>query len=70
MKPSILFAAILIAILAAAIAAVDFNGNLISLDSMDENSGFWVKFAIGKAVGAATLQQSTAESGEQIKTNP
>jgi uncharacterized protein GlcG (DUF336 family) len=53
----------------AAIAVVDFNGNLVSLDSMDGTSGFWVKFAIGKALGAATLQQSTAESGEQIKTN-
>ena len=54
----------------AAIAVVDFNGNLISLDSMDGTSGFWVKFAIGKAVGAATLQQSTAESGEQVQSNP
>jgi len=54
----------------AAIAVVDFNGNLVSLDSMDGTSGFWVKFAIGKAVGAVTLQQSTAESGDQIKTNP
>jgi len=54
----------------AAIAVVDFNGNLVSLDSMDGTSGFWVKFAIGKAVGAVTLQQTTAESGDQIKTNP
>ena len=54
----------------AAIAVVDFNGNLISLDSMDGTSGFWVKFAIGKAMGAVTLQQSTAESGDQLKTNP
>ena len=54
----------------AAIAVVDFNGNLISLDAMDGTSGFWVKFAIGKALGAVTLQQSTAESGDQIKTNP
>ncbi len=54
----------------AAIAVVDFNGNLISLDTMDGTSGFWVKFAIGKALGAVTLQQSTAESGDQIKTNP
>ena len=54
----------------AAIAVVDFNGNLISLDSMDGTSGFWVKFAIGKAMGAVTLQQTTAESGEQLKTNP
>ena len=37
---------------------------------MDGTSGFWVKFAIGKAMGAVTLQQSTAESGDQLKTNP
>ena len=54
----------------AAIAVVDFNGNLVTLDSMDGTSGFWVKFAIGKAMGAVTLQQSTAESAEQLKTNP
>jgi uncharacterized protein GlcG (DUF336 family) len=54
----------------AAIAVVDFNGNLVSLDSMDGTSGFWVKFAIGKAMGAATLQQSTAESADQLQTNP
>jgi uncharacterized protein GlcG (DUF336 family) len=54
----------------AAIAVVDFNGNLVSLDSMDGTSGFWVKFAVGKATGAATLQQSTAESADQLKTNP
>ena len=54
----------------AAIAVVDFNGNLISLDSMDGTSGFWVKFAIGKAMGAVTLQQSTAESADQLQTNP
>jgi uncharacterized protein GlcG (DUF336 family) len=54
----------------AAIAVVDFNGNLVSLDSMDGTSGFWVKFAIGKAMGAVTLQQSTADSGDQLKTNP
>jgi glc operon protein GlcG len=54
----------------AAIAVVDFNGNLVSLDTMDGTSGFWVKFAIGKAVGAATLQQSTQESADQLKTNP
>ncbi len=54
----------------AAIAVVDFNGNLISLDSMDGTSGFWVKFAIGKALGAVTLQQSTAESADQLQTNP
>jgi uncharacterized protein GlcG (DUF336 family) len=54
----------------AAIAVVDFNGNLVSLDSMDGTSGFWVKFAIGKAIGAVTLQQSTAESADQLQTNP
>jgi uncharacterized protein GlcG (DUF336 family) len=54
----------------AAIAVVDFNGNLVSLDSMDGTSGFWVKFAIGKAIGAVTLQQSTSESAEQLQTNP
>jgi uncharacterized protein GlcG (DUF336 family) len=54
----------------AAIAVVDYNGNLVSLDSMDGTSGFWVKFAIGKALGAAALQQSTAESSEQYQTNP
>ena len=54
----------------AAIAVVDFNGNLVSMDSMDGTSGFWVKFAIGKALGAAVLQQSTADSADQLKTNP
>lgn len=54
----------------AAIAVVDFNGNLVSLDSMDGTSGFWIRFAIGKAMGAATLQQSTAESADQLQTNP
>ena len=54
----------------AAIAVVDFNGNLVSLDSMDGTSGFWVKFAIGKATGAVTLQQTTAESADQLQTNP
>ena len=54
----------------AAIAVVDFNGNLVSLDSMDGTSGFWVKFAIGKAMGAVTLQQSTADSADQLQTNP
>ena len=51
----------------AAIAVVDFNGNLVSLDSMDGTSGFWVKFAIGKAMGAVTLQQTTAESADQMQ---
>jgi uncharacterized protein GlcG (DUF336 family) len=54
----------------AAIAVVDFNGNLVSLDSMDGTSGFWVKFAIGKAMGAVTLQQNTADSADQLQTNP
>ena len=54
----------------AAIAVVDFNGNLVSLDSMDGTSGFWVKFAVGKAMGAVTLQQTTAESADQLQTNP
>jgi uncharacterized protein GlcG (DUF336 family) len=54
----------------AAIAVVDFNGNLVSLDTKDGTSGFWVKFAIGKAVGAVALQQTTAESAEQYQTNP
>jgi len=54
----------------AAIAVVDYNGNLVSLDSMDGTSGFWVKFAIGKAMGAVTLQQSTADSGDQLQSNP
>jgi uncharacterized protein GlcG (DUF336 family) len=54
----------------AAIAVVDYNGNLISLDTMDGTSGFWVRFAIGKALGAAALQQSTADSAEQYQTNP
>lgn len=54
----------------AAIAVVDFNGNVISMDSMDGSSRFWGRFAVGKAVGAAALQQSTADSAEQYKTNP
>jgi uncharacterized protein GlcG (DUF336 family) len=29
-----------------------------------------VRFAIGKALGAASLQQGTAESAEQLQTNP
>jgi len=36
----------------AAIAVVDHNGNLISMDSMDSNSRFWCRLAVGKAVGA------------------
>ena len=54
----------------AAIAVVDYNGNLVSVDSMDGTSGFWVKFAIGKAMGAVTLQQSTADSSDQLQSNP
>ena len=54
----------------AAIAVVDFNGNIISLDSMDGNSRFWTRFAVGKAVGAVALQVDTAVSAEQVKTNP
>ena len=54
----------------AAIVVVDYNGNLISMDSMDGNSRFWARFAIGKAVGAVALQVDTAVSAEQVKTNP
>src|SRR4029434_595563 len=54
----------------AAIAVVDYHGNLISMDSMDGNSRFWARFAVGKAVGAVALQVDTAASAEQVKTNP
>jgi uncharacterized protein GlcG (DUF336 family) len=54
----------------AAIAVVDYNGNLISMDSMDGNSRFWARFAVGKAVGAVALQVDTAVSAEQVRTNP
>lgn len=54
----------------AAIAVVDFNGNVISMDSMDGSSRFWARFAVGKAVGAVALQVDTAVSAEQSKTNP
>ena len=54
----------------AAIAVVDHNGNLISMDSMDGNSRFCARFAVGKAVGAVALQVDTAVSAEQVKTNP
>ena len=40
----------------AAIAVVDYNGNLISMDSMDGNSRFWARFAVGKAVGAVAFR--------------
>ena len=54
----------------AAIAVVDFNGNLVSFDSMDGTPRTSARFAIGKAVGAASLQQTTAESADQLQTNP
>jgi uncharacterized protein GlcG (DUF336 family) len=54
----------------AAIAVVDFNGNLVSFDSMDGTPRTSARFALGKAVGAASLQQTTAESADQLKTNP
>ena len=54
----------------AAIAVVDFNGNLVSFDSMDGTPRTSARFALGKAVGAASLQQTTAESADQLQTNP
>jgi len=54
----------------AAIAVVNDNGNLVSMDRMDGTSSFFERFAVGKAVGAVALQQSTADSAEQYKTNP
>jgi glc operon protein GlcG len=54
----------------AAIAVVDFNGNLVSFDSMDGTSLTSGSFALGKAKGAAALRQSTAESAEQLQSNP
>jgi uncharacterized protein GlcG (DUF336 family) len=54
----------------AAIAVVDDNGHLVSMDRMDGTSGFYERFALGKAVGAVALQQSTADSAEQFRTNP
>jgi glc operon protein GlcG len=54
----------------AAIAVVDDNGNLVSMDRVDGTSSFFQRFAVGKAVGAVALQQSTAESAEQYKVNP
>jgi glc operon protein GlcG len=54
----------------AAIAVVDDNGNLVSMDRVDGTSSFFQRFAVGKAVGAVALQQTTAESAEQYKTNP
>jgi uncharacterized protein GlcG (DUF336 family) len=54
----------------AAIAVVDFNGNLVSFDSMHGTSLTSARFALGKAKGAAALRQSTAESAEQQQSNP
>ncbi|HEY2989673.1 MAG TPA: heme-binding protein [Candidatus Binatia bacterium] len=54
----------------AAIAVVDDNGNLVSMDRMDGTSSFFARFAVGKAVGAVALQQTTAESSDQYKVNP
>jgi len=54
----------------AAIAVVDFNGNLVSFDSMDGTSLTSARFALGKAKGAAALRQTTAESAEQQQSNP
>ncbi len=54
----------------AAIVVVDDNGNVVSMDRMDGTSKFFEKFAVGKAVGAVALQQTTADSSEQYKTNP
>ena len=54
----------------AAIAVVDFNGNLVSFDSMDGTSLTSSRFALGKAKGAAALRQTTAESAEQQQSNP
>jgi uncharacterized protein GlcG (DUF336 family) len=54
----------------AAIAVVDFNGNLVSFDSMDGTPRTSARFALGKAVGAVSLQQTTEESADQLQTNP
>ena len=54
----------------AAIAVVDFNGNLVSFDSMDGTSHTSARFALGKAKGAAALRQTTADSAEQQQSNP
>jgi uncharacterized protein GlcG (DUF336 family) len=54
----------------AAIAVVDDNGNLVSMDRMDGTSSFFQRFAVGKALGAVALQQTTGESADQYKTNP
>jgi glc operon protein GlcG len=54
----------------AAIAVVDDNGSLVSMDRMNGTSSFYQRFAVGKAVGAVALQVSTAETFEAYKTNP
>ena len=54
----------------AAVVVVDDNGNVVSMDRMDGTSRFFERFAVGKAVGAVALQQTSAESAEQYKTNP
>ena len=54
----------------AAIIVVDDNGNIVSMDRMDGTSSFFQRLALGKATGAVALQQSTAETAEQYKTNP
>ena len=54
----------------AAIAVVDDNGNLVSMDRMDGTSSFFQRFAVGKAVGAVALQQTTGESADQYAANP
>ena len=54
----------------AAIVIVDDNGNVVSMDRMDGTSSFFQRLALGKAAGAVALQQTTAETSEQYKTNP
>ena len=54
----------------AAIAVVDDNGSLVSMDRMDGTSSFFQRFAVGKAVGAVALQQTTGESADQYAVNP
>jgi uncharacterized protein GlcG (DUF336 family) len=54
----------------ATIVVVDDNGNVVSMDRMDGTSNFFQRLALGKATGAVALQQSTAETAEQYKTNP
>src|SRR5262249_45612207 len=54
----------------AAIAVVDDSGGLVSLDRMDGASRFFQRFAIGKAVGAVALQQSTGDTAEEFQRNP